>query len=64
METKTNHNPYKLKAGDVAIIDKGTATESEVIIDFITPLGMFSQVKPIEGGKGWETMTNRLTPKV
>lgn len=62
-----NHNPEHLSAGDLCILDKDRATESEVIIVILTSHAqMFSSVHsaanqiPLEA-ECWEVMTNRLT---
>ncbi len=62
-----NHNPQNLTAGDTVILDKGTVTESEVVIKRISShSGLFSEVYPAQiSNPGisdcWEVMTNRLT---
>jgi len=60
MTEKLLSNPYKLSAGDTAILDCGYSNSCEVIIKSLTPMGIFATVSA--GGDEWQTMTYRLSP--
>lgn len=61
-----NHNKHNLKAGQTVILDKGFASESEVLILRLSNTALFSQVYT-EGTNPeeyyWSVMTARLSPK-
>lgn len=58
-----NHNKHNLKFGQTVILDKGTATECEVIIVDFTPNEVFATVRWYGNTDTWEVMTARLSPK-
>jgi predicted acyltransferase (DUF342 family) len=57
-----NHNPHNLKVGDTVIIDDGYVNGGEVTIKGFTETEMFALVECEDSV--WQTMTNRLTPKL
>ncbi len=61
-----NHNKENIIPGDVVRLDKEFRNTSLVVVESLTPHGMYSRVYPLEITKPteddhWEVMTYRLT---
>jgi len=58
------NNPFNLKRGETAILDKDCNNSSEVIIVDFTPKELYTTVRNYGEIVTWDVMTNRLSPLI